>query len=689
MIADLAKTMAWAGVIFPLLFITDSRVSLVYSKARPSDQIAATPSDIASSPPIVLVVFDELPLWTLVGPDGRINHHRYPNFSRFADKATWFVNGGTVTDSTRHAIPAILTGRFPTDRDATATLTAFPNNLFPWLQQNAYRLVAAEHATRLCPEEACEEAQLREARLSRWSSTAADVRLMVLHRVFPPEWESGLPSIEGEWRDFKGPQRLKNRAVDEFLSLVQSIDDRDGTFYFLHSRLPHVPWIYTARGARYKARVLPQGIRRERWNSNSWLTVQGFQRHIQQTQFADHLFGRLLDRLESEGVFDRALVIVLADHGVSFRTNLTRRGMGHENWNDVVAIPFFVKRPWQELGQRSDRPVASIDVPETIADVLGRRLPWASDGQSVFNPEPRRGRTRRGVATHNLTERFYPATLSGQSTIRRKLSLFGTGEDPESIFRVGDVDGLVGRRISDIEYVDSPLTVIVRDDHQYRNVNLESGRLPVWMRGKILGQPLTTPRLRLAISLNETIVAVTETFIDNNRQIAFRALLPEGKFRGGVNPFGVFVIQATPTGIQPARVRNPTWGWKLDTHEGRLSLVSDTGERGIPVRTGDFAVGLSRIARGPRRTHFVGWAVAVDGGEEEVFAAFVENGVAEFVVATSVERHGIARRYLGRATDDRKSGFRISVPNDHLKGKDQRLFAFTSKSAVEIPIPQQ
>ena len=148
------------------------------------------------------------------------------------------------------------------------------------------------------------------------------------------------------------------------------------------------------------------------------------------------------------------------------------------------------------------------------------------------------------------------------------------------------------------------------------------------------------------------------------------------------------MIQATPTAIQPVRVRNPTWGWKLETHEGRLSLVSSTGQS-IPVRTGDLAVGLSRIARGPRRTHFVGWAVAVDGGEEEVFAAFVENGVAEFVVATSVERHGIARRYLGRATDDRKSGFRISVPNDDLKGKDQRLFAFTSKSAVEIPIPQQ
>ncbi len=510
---------------------------------------------------------------------------------------------------------------------------------------------------------------------------------MVLHRVFPPEWESGLPSIEGQWRDFKGSHPRKNRAMDEFLGLVQSIDGRDRTFYFLHSRLPHVPWKYTARGARYRARILPQGVRGERWNSNSWLTVQGFQRHIQQTQFTDHLFGRLLDRLESEGVFDRALIIVLADHGVSFRTNLTRRGMGQENWNDIVAIPFFVKRPLQKLGQRSDRPVASIDVPETIADVLGRRLSWVSDGQSVFNPESRRGQTRRGRRAHDLEDRFYPATLSGQQTIRRKFSLFSTGEDPESIFRVGDVDGLVGQHVSDLEYVDSSLAAIVRGHRQYQNVSLPSGRLPVWMRGRILGHPVGDPKLRLAVSLNGKIVAVTETFIDNARQVAFRAMLPEAEFREGLNTYELFVIETHATGIQPARIRNSEWGWKLRGKEGELSLVSSAGHR-VPVRAGSLAAGIDRRERGRRRTDLIGWAVDVGGGEEEVYAAFFRSGVSDLVVATSFNRRDIARRYLGRTKDDRKSGFRISVPNDHLKGKHQRLFAFTGKSAVEIPISQ-
>ena len=282
-----------------------------------------------------------------------------------------------------------------------------------------------------------------------------------------------------------------------------------------------------------------------------------------------------------------------------------RDSVSQKNWNDIIAIPFFVKRPFQKLSQRSDRYVASIDVAETIADVLGKRLPWLSDGQSVFKPEVRRSKERKVVTNHGLEHRFYPVALSGQPTVQRKLALFGSGEDPESIFRVGDVDGLVGYRASELEPETSPLVVVVRGHRRYQNVRLRSGRLPVWMRGRVLGQPLSSPRLRLAISLNGTIVAVTKTFIDDSRQVKFAALLPEAKFRDGVNTLELFVIKTTTAGVRLARMLNSKRGWKLRANKGRLSLVSSTGQS-IPVRTGDLAVGLSRIARGPQRTHFVG-----------------------------------------------------------------------------------
>ena len=686
LIADLAKMMAWAGVIFPILFIVDPKISAIYFGPIPSDRRAAVSSQFESLPPIVLVVFDELSLWTLVGADGTLNHHRYPNFSRLAEQATWFPNAGTVVEATRYALPAILTGQYPRERVAAATLSNFPNNLFSWLQ-DSYRLVAVEYATRLCPEQSCEEVRRQESRSERWLSTASDVKLMLLHRVFPPEWVSQLPSVEGRWRDFVNPP-TPDPAVDEFLGFIESIDARDGKFYFIHSRLPHVPWNHTAQGAQYTARILPRGVRAERWNSNSWLTVQGFQRHIVQTQFADRLLGRLLDRLEREEVFDRALIIVMADHGVSFRPNMSRRSIEEQNYDDIVAIPFFVKRPSQRKGQRIDRPVESIDVPATIADVLGTSLSWASDGHSVFDSDTSWRLRRRVASVRDLEYRSHPPTLSGEGTILRKLSLFGSGEDPESIFRVGDRSGLVGRSVSDLDETDdSSLVAIVQARQQYRNVRLESGLLPVWMRGKILGHSLTAP-LRLAIALNGTIVATTETFVDDDLQVNFRALLPERRFAEGSNDFKLFVIPNARTGYRLGEIPESEWAWRLQRDGGQLDLVSFNGDR-IPVQPRSLFAELLRTRRGRRRTSFVGWAVDRSGEDREVHVAFFQKGSSDFVVETSVARPNIARKYLGRATDVGKSGFRITVPNGYLTGKDERLFAFTSKSAVEIPIPRQ
>ena len=64
-------------------------------------------------PPVVIVVLDEFPADTLIGPDGQIDAARYPNFAALARTSTWFRNGQTVYDSTFKAVPAILDARMP------------------------------------------------------------------------------------------------------------------------------------------------------------------------------------------------------------------------------------------------------------------------------------------------------------------------------------------------------------------------------------------------------------------------------------------------------------------------------------------------------------------------------------------------------------------------------------------------
>ena len=111
LVADLTKHMVWATVLFPLLCLLDLRL-IAYSFEPNDRNDAIKPTALFErKPPIVLVVFDELPLSTLLGDDGRVNRHRYPHLRRFSDKATLFPNAGTIKDRTALALPAILTGR--------------------------------------------------------------------------------------------------------------------------------------------------------------------------------------------------------------------------------------------------------------------------------------------------------------------------------------------------------------------------------------------------------------------------------------------------------------------------------------------------------------------------------------------------------------------------------------------------
>ena len=59
-------------------------------------------------PNVVLIVFDEFGGDILLGPNGKIDAGRYPNFAALARDGTWFRNAQTSYDSTTKAVPLIL-----------------------------------------------------------------------------------------------------------------------------------------------------------------------------------------------------------------------------------------------------------------------------------------------------------------------------------------------------------------------------------------------------------------------------------------------------------------------------------------------------------------------------------------------------------------------------------------------------
>ena len=75
-------------------------------------------------PHVVLLVLDEFPGDSLLGPQGRIDPVRYPGFAALAADATWFRNAYSVYDSTTKAVPLILDGMRP--RRGSEADTALP-----------------------------------------------------------------------------------------------------------------------------------------------------------------------------------------------------------------------------------------------------------------------------------------------------------------------------------------------------------------------------------------------------------------------------------------------------------------------------------------------------------------------------------------------------------------------------------
>lgn len=120
----------------------------------------------AGRPPVVMIVFDEFPVDTLRGPDGRIDAGRFPNFAALAASSTWFPNAHTIYDSTPKALPAIMDAKSPRI-GPPATAAGHPASVFTFFGGRGYRIVASEESTAVCPRRYCPQAAGRRPRVLR------------------------------------------------------------------------------------------------------------------------------------------------------------------------------------------------------------------------------------------------------------------------------------------------------------------------------------------------------------------------------------------------------------------------------------------------------------------------------------------------------------------------------------------
>ena len=144
---------------------------------------------------------------------------------------------------------------------------------------------------------------------------------------------------------------LPAQRVNEARRVVKTMGD-PGTkpgLWMVHNVIPHVPWRFLPDGSQYvvEGPTMP-GLNDQNWGRNRYLLDQAFQRHLLMTRFADRLLGEAIDRMQRSGLWDKALVIVVADHGGAIGPGESRRPVTKQNFPQVGSVPFFVKLPGQE-----------------------------------------------------------------------------------------------------------------------------------------------------------------------------------------------------------------------------------------------------------------------------------------------------------------------------------------------------
>jgi hypothetical protein len=465
-------------------------------------------------PTVVFVLFDEFPVIDLQNAKGGIDSGRFPNFARLAQSSTWFENTTTLSASTDFAVPAILTGN-PPKHGALPTAREYPNNLFTLLGRR-YRLVVTETETRLCPARLCKRKQPYTA-----SRRAA------------PDLGSKLPRI-----DVRTFYRGRVHSFNRFAAALRPPGRGPPTLYFVHVLLPHTPWVFLPDGrGRALARTNAPGHTGERWWSSD-LAVQAWQRHLLQVGYTDRLFGHLLKRLHETGLWDNALIVATADHGISFRGGDLRRHPTKTNLADLAFTPLFMKLPGEQDARIVDRHVVSVDILPTIAEVLGLEIPWKTAGRSALD-----GGAGSGTVKVQDVAAPYPAILAQrQASLARLLRLFGTGTWGLQFYGTGRYRALVGKRLRAVGiagHIYGEARVDAVGSSMLRALPRRSPLIPSPLVGDLAGVEPGTP---LALALNGRIAAVTTAYRDPSGPIRFSALAAEFGFSDGRNRARLFAV---------------------------------------------------------------------------------------------------------------------------------------------------
>lgn len=304
---------------------------------------------------------DRLPLWGYQGV-------RTPAIDSLAREGVVFRNAWSHAPLTLPSHASMFTGQLPGEHGVRDNL--------------GYRLDA-------------QSATFAEQLSQRGYETAGFVSAWVLRG------ESGISRGFGLWDDSVEHQpgtaagELQRAGTATTDAAIRWLDSRSGDrrfLLFVHLFEPHTPY------------AAPEPFASEYSNA-----------YDAEVAAADAAVGRLLEALRSRGIYDRATIILLSDHG----EGLNDHGEAEHGvflYREVIHVPLVVKLPSQVLaGVQWDGLVQLIDVHPTVLEAAGIRPSAGSMGVSLIATA---GGSESGPPRRAFSETMYPRIHYGWSELR-------------------------------------------------------------------------------------------------------------------------------------------------------------------------------------------------------------------------------------------------------------------------------
>ncbi|HRV59304.1 MAG TPA: sulfatase-like hydrolase/transferase, partial [Solirubrobacterales bacterium] len=572
-------------------FSSTSRLVLPREQPDPVDVAIAKPA------PVVMVIFDEFPVGSLMTPDGGIDATRYPAFANLADHSTWYRNTSADGAYTPLAVPAILSGQKP-NHDDLPIASDYPHSLFTLLGKS-YDLRVMEAATRICPDTLCPEED-NTAQDNSTSDLFSDLYVVSKYLLLPDSLTRGLPDVSNSFYGFTESDQVDTNAESEvtgldsgptgatgitgatgptgttgttgdtspertgqgaarklgrLFALESSADEfervgqfdaklqpgQKKTLDLIHIEKPHYPWRHIPNGQRYSnltaewSGLLP--------NDGPWMAPPeivniALQRHLLEVGYTDTLLAQIINRLKQTGLWDKALFVVTADHGAAFQSKVPRRAAVTENLGEIASIPLFIKSPGQTEPKVDEQRTCATDILPIMAEDLGIDYPWKKadcdpDKITVVNSPNGEG---TGTPQQMLKQRQ-------KELVNRIQSVFGTGHGWGPYYRFGPHKELIGKKVKNLDVLPIKRWRALPDE---RNAVKNYDPTAPTLRGLL--QRGVTDRIPeksvLAVAVNGRIQAVGWTFKDGTgRGPGYSILLPPESLKSGFNQVDIYQLK--------------------------------------------------------------------------------------------------------------------------------------------------